>query len=635
MRDKTFLFTLILSITYFGLITLGIGTKTAAAGTRTFNAELEYLKSINSSGTVEEPQLIYLLAAQYMNINHHLDGIEFFEKIIDENADNFSPTKRALYLGALGLMRGAVANQIPFLNRIGWVNETISTLETARLLSGNDLFLVRWSTGIVYAQLPAIFQKRDTAFNDLNWCIENISIAPHYGWLRELYYHLGFIFDKEDDQGKAQEYLDLSGYKDFEKKIILTTSNSTNGKKGSTFHPKRLLQVIPDKVFALTGFEFTEFYFIVTDDGNELIAIDTGTRPDSAQEAYEHLIDQFPDLPQLTTIFITHSHWDHIGGYKFFKGLNPDITVYARENFHTEVERDINVPVNFDYFFGSDFKIEFLADFAPDILIDDNREIEIGGTLFRTLPISGGETEDGMLIYLPENSVLFTGDFIMPYIGAPFLEEGNIHGLFQSIDIIVDLNPNHILHGHEGLTRIFNSPALLANLKLNLEWLNGQVLNGVRGGEARPTLHQKNLIPPFINETPEVHLPYLVLRENFINRIYDQNVGYWQPDLKGMDYLSQREIASAFTDYLAVTEKQLADAIKSMVKSGDHELAGWLSIISLAQFPESEKLKKEKVSSFLKLKEKYQEFNPFKFVIYSEVIDNETPQLAKSGMVLE
>jgi hypothetical protein len=40
-----------------------------------------------------------------------------------------------------------------------------------------------------------------------------------------------------------------------------------------------------------------------------------------------------------------------------------------------------------------------------------------------------------MLVYLPDRHVLFAGDFIMPYLGAPFVEEGNLDGLLAAIDV--------------------------------------------------------------------------------------------------------------------------------------------------------------------------------------------------------
>jgi glyoxylase-like metal-dependent hydrolase (beta-lactamase superfamily II) len=56
------------------------------------------------------------------------------------------------------------------------------------------------------------------------------------------------------------------------------------------------------------------------------------TRPDSAKAAYEALRAYAPNLPELTTVFITHSHWDHAGGHTYFRALNPRLSFYARSN---------------------------------------------------------------------------------------------------------------------------------------------------------------------------------------------------------------------------------------------------------------------------------------------------------------
>jgi len=40
-------------------------------------------------------------------------------------------------------------------------------------------------------------------------------------------------------------------------------------------------------------------------------------------------------------------------------------------------------------------------------------------TRIELIPVQGGETRDAMFIHLPDLGVLFVGDFIMPYLGAP------------------------------------------------------------------------------------------------------------------------------------------------------------------------------------------------------------------------
>jgi glyoxylase-like metal-dependent hydrolase (beta-lactamase superfamily II) len=609
---------------------LGSGcAATATAPSQTYSPELEYLKSLHQAGPVQEPQLTTILMQQFMNANQFQDGIAFFEYLQQKHESRLTSAQKALYLSALGVLRASSADQVPLLNRIAWVNETIDRLEQARVLTHNDNFLVRWMAAVVYAQLPDRFGKTDAAFNDLHWCIDNIAKAPHSGWLREVFYQLAVLYQKTGDRQRSQDYLQASGYDSFDKPILLTTPYAVNATKGHTFYPKRLREIVPQKVFNLSGFEFTEYNFIVSKDGKELIAIDAGTRPDSAQAAYEFLRKSVPNLPPLTTVFVTHAHWDHIGGHHYFRHLGTPVKFYARDTFRKELDviRKGSQEFPYSYFFGSNYKDEFIADFKPDVEIGQRAEVTVGGTHFELIPIPGGETVDGMFIHVPEHDVLFVGDFIMPFIGAPFFEEGNLPGLIGAIDIVVSLNPKHLLHGHEPLTRIFRSADLLAKLKPNLQWLQQETLKGIWKWMERSEIHHQNLMPQSLYQNPEVQLPFLVLRENVINRLYDQHIGYWQPGREGMDTLSTKELGALLTHYLELSEQDLADAIEKMLANGDHELAARTTTWALTQYPSDRELQALKEHIFLKLKEKNQDFNPFKFIIYSESIHHETPQL--------
>jgi Metallo-beta-lactamase superfamily len=123
------------------------------------------------------------------------------------------------------------------------------------------------------------------------------------------------LANAEGEQAKAQDYLRRSGYKDFDRPITLITPFSEETASGHAFAPRRISEVVPRRVYALSDFQFTEYYFVVSDDRRELIGIDAGTRPDSAKAAYEALRAYAPGLPELTTIFFTHSHRDHVGGH--------------------------------------------------------------------------------------------------------------------------------------------------------------------------------------------------------------------------------------------------------------------------------------------------------------------------------
>jgi glyoxylase-like metal-dependent hydrolase (beta-lactamase superfamily II) len=608
------------------------GENRISSSSASHRPDLEYLKAVNIVAPPQDPQLLFLLMGQYSNANLQGEGAEFFSARLKEFETRLTDAQRALYLSAIGLLRAQNASSVPLLHRLGYINETIAILEQAKQLSGGAIFVVNWIAGVVHAQLPGLFHQREAAEAELRWCLENAGKAPHAGWLREVYYHLGKLATVEGEQTKAQEYLQRSGYKDLDRRIALTTPFSEEVASGHAFAAPRISEIVPGRVYALSGFEFTEYYFVVADDRRELIGIDAGTRPDSAKTAYEALRAYAPDLPELTAVFVTHSHWDHVGGHGYFRALNPRLRFYARSNYAEELARELDAPRVFaKQFFGERFSFNDVRSFKPDVTIDGRTELKIGGTRIELIPVQGGETHDAMFIHLPDLGVMFVGDFIMPYLGAPFVQEGDLQGLLDAIDVVGEKNPRHLLHGHEPLTRIFASAGMLSQLRTHLAWLRHQVLTATRRGDERGAIHQANLIPPgLLSGKPEVQLAYLVLREHVIDRLYDQNVGYWQPDLQGLEHLTRAEHAELLADYLNVSERQLVKAVERLIADGKHELAASLLEWSGDRFERSASVTNAKRLVYLKLMEKHQNTDAFKFIIYSGKIGEETPQMAAS-----
>jgi glyoxylase-like metal-dependent hydrolase (beta-lactamase superfamily II) len=591
--------------------------------------DLEYLKAINSVGPPQDPQLLFLLMTQYANANRQGEGAEFFSARLKEFEPKLTPVQKSLYLGIIGLLRAQHAASLPVLRRYSYVKETMAILEQAKQLSGGKVFVVNWIAGIVHTEIPGFFGQRKAAREELTWCVDNIDKAPNTGWLREVYYHLAKLAHSEGNQAKAQDYLRRSGYTDFDHPITLATPFSEDRASGHAFAPRRIAEIVPHRVYALSGFEFTEYYFVVSKDGHELIGIDAGTRPDFAKGAYEALQAYAPGLPPLTTVFVTHAHWDHVGGHAYFRSLTPRPQFYGRGNYQEEFEKEFNGPDIFaKQFFGERFSSEDVLSYKPDITIDNRTDLNIGGSKVELIPARGGETHDAMLIYLPDEKVMFMGDVIMPYLGAPFAEEGDLQGLLDALDTVVSRNPQHLLHGHEPLTRVFNSPVILGHLKTDLAWLRDQVLTAIRRGDERAAIHESNLIPPdLLANQPDVYQPYYILREHVIDRLYDQNVGYWGAHLEGLDHPSRADRAELLVDYLGLSEAQIVKAADRLAAEGKYEMAADLIESAEPKFSGSGSLKRAKRFAYLKLMEKNQNTDPFKFIIYSGRIGEQTPQI--------
>jgi glyoxylase-like metal-dependent hydrolase (beta-lactamase superfamily II) len=593
------------------------------------SADLEYLKAVNSVAPLKDPELLFVLMTEFVNSNLQGEGAEFFSARLKQFESQLTPVQKSLYLSIVGLLRAQHASLVPLLKRYGYVKETIGILDQAKQLSGGQVFVVNWIAGVVRTELPGFFGQQKTAQAELAWCIEHADKAPHPAWSREVYYHLGKLARNEGDQTKAQDYLHRSGYSDFDRPITLATPFSEDKVAGHAFAPRRITEVVPQRVYALSGFEFTEYYFVVSKDGHELIAIDAGTRPDFAKGAYDALQAYAPGLPPLTTVFVTHAHWDHVGGHSYFRGLNPQPKFYGRGNYQEEFEKEFNAPEIFGkQFFGERFRADDVLSYKPDVTIDNRTDLIIGGSKFELIPAHGGETHDAMLIYLPDERAMFMGDVIMPYLGAPFAEEGDLQGLLDALDAVVSRNPQHLLHGHEPLTRVFSSPLILSHLKTDLGWLRDQVLAAIRRGDERAAIHESNLIPPdLLANQPDAYQPYFILREHVIDRIYDQNVGYWEANLRGLAHPSRNDHAQVLVDYLGLSEAQIVKAADHLCADGKYEMAADLIESAEARFPGSNSIKRAKRLVYLKLMEKSQNTDPFKFIIYSAKIGEQTPQI--------
>jgi hypothetical protein len=83
-------------------------------------------------------------------------------------------------------------------------------------------------------------------------------------------------------------------------------------------------------------------------------------------------------------------------------------------------------------------------------------------------------------------------------------------------------------------------------------------------------------------------------------------------------------------DYLGVSEKQLVKTVERLAADGKYELAASLLESSGNRLQGSASVALARCLVYLKLMEKYQNTDPFKFIIYSGRIGEQTPQLIES-----
>jgi glyoxylase-like metal-dependent hydrolase (beta-lactamase superfamily II) len=357
------------------------------------------------------------------------------------------------------------------------------------------------------------------------------------------------------------------------------------------------------------GYDFGDFAFITTSDG--IVAIDAGTAQERVQTALGELDN--PAGRTISQLILTHAHFDHIGGAGALRG--PGTEVIAQATFPAELERQRRNPLPFRYFTGA---AGASFEMVPDRLIAEPASLTIGGTEFVLYPATGGETSDALMIHLPASGLLFTGDVLMPYVGAPFHAEGSPEGLLETLAFIRELDPRMLIQGHTPLTELFTIEAL-PGLEAALTQLRGRVLEGIRQGLTLPAILAGSYLPEVLREHPKAVGPYLVTRDNFTARLYHQRTGYWKPDGHGLEPMTAEQRAAALDLLTGGREKMFATAARTLLGQGDCALALEIIEPGLLRHPASAELTELRRTALHRLMGQTQQLDPFRFLIYAEL----------------
>src|SRR5215468_6101000 len=550
---------------------------------------------------------VMTLAGRLMAGRRDADGLAYFHE------QAASEPNRGLFLALEGVFQARQARTVSLFRRVAWVNDAVGKLDRAAAL---DPGLPRYLRGTVLAGLPERFGKAQAAIDDLTWVLANKERFP-VGLRRGAYYGLAQAYTTPDREADARDALAKAGVSRLDPaQPVFIADFSVSARDGFRFRPPRLVELGPG-VHVAQGFDFGDIGFVSTDEG--IVAVDAGTTEETARAALQalHRVTSRP----ITHVILTHAHWDHIGGLGALLESNPQVIAQAAFADELRIVNGTGVP--FKYFFGTAGSGR-RYDTRPNHLVREPETLTVGGTRLVLYPTRGGETADALLIHVPDRGVLFVGDAFMPYLGAPFVAEGSAEGLFETMALIRSLQPRLLVHGHPPLTENFTAEALPA-IGTALQELHQRVRTAVSEGRTLAEILRDNILPASLREHPTAVAPFLVIRDNFVKRVYHQSTGYWKPDGEGMEVLAPAEWAAALDLLGGHREDAFVRTVRGLAERGDDVLALKLADLGLVRYPSSEALTTLRRRALDNLRLRHQQMSPFKFIIYSEWAGAELP----------
>lgn len=214
---------------------------------------------------------------------------------------------------------------------------------------------------------------------------------------------------------------------------------------------------------------YSNTYLIETPEGSILVNAGMGFEAPVHYENYQGESTQASDIKYLIT---TQSHPDHIGGVQFFRDISPDLTYIAHAGGDEHKAYEARLTEFRSRRFAFRFREEFDKTFSyyaahgytklnkqdsptPDLTFEHRHEFSLGGLDVVLIAAKGAETNDSLIVWLPQHKICLTGNLF----GCPFGHFPNLVTIrgdryrdaltcAAAAQTVLDLEAELILYGH-------------------------------------------------------------------------------------------------------------------------------------------------------------------------------------------
>lgn len=251
--------------------------------------------------------------------------------------------------------------------------------------------------------------------------------------------------------------------------------------------------------FIFLARDISNAHLVTTDAGD--VVINTGM-PDGAERS--HALFAAHRTGPLRYIILTQSHGDHYGGVPQFREEGTKIV--GGPGFTEALDDMIALQPFFGprtaKLWGQALKrdtpprpVPSPQEVAPDILVDRRLVLEVGQRRFELISAPEGETVDNILVWLPREKIVFTGNTFGPvWLSMPFLNtlRGDkprlVRNFLKAVETVRDLGADMVITGHgEPIVGAERIRADLDKLHAAVSHVRDYTLSGMKAGR---TVHQ-------------------------------------------------------------------------------------------------------------------------------------------------
>lgn len=343
----------------------------------------------------------------------------------------------------------------------------------------------------------------------------------------------------------------------------------------------------------------TNCYLVATSDGD--VIINAGLAEHGAR--HRSRFEQALGRPlRVRKLVFTQSHVDHTGGWEAF--ADPDVDIVGqRELENLCAERARLGP----FFAVRNMRIirailEKMAressgsspvETKPVALttrFSDDFSFELGGTRFELMSTPSGETYDATCIWLPDERILFTGNFLSAVLGAMpnfYTLRGDrprsVPGFLRELQRLIDLAPQMLVTGHgDPLMGVDEIRLELTRIRYAVRYMHDETVRLMVAGCSLAEIMKTVELPDHLRLSPLGRGP----TRWYVRSIWEEYTGWFRQELTSELYATPAQSVWPDLAELAGGADVIRSRAEEFLSSGEPEKALHLIEVAIAAAPQ-------------------------------------------------